>query len=119
MSGTALLRPRRAEQLERSFENTVKALGIDALPVLQQIEVLAQTPTRALIEKIGRDGLVGPIVDQDIVPEIVTYEKLSHSSSSETVFAGVHSGMRVLTGYCQDDVSISWTVKINMYGNVD
>lgn len=106
MSGTALLRSRPTGRLEQSFVNAAKALNIDTLPMQQQIETLAQIPTRTLIERTGRDGLVGPIIDEDIVPELVTYQKLFNSSSLGTVFAGVHPEMRILTGHCRDDVSI-------------
>lgn len=107
MSGTALLRPRRAERLELSFAKTAKALGIETLSEQKQLEVLVQTPTRTLVEKTGRDGLVGPTVDGNIIPKMATYEQLSQSEDSGRVFPGGRQNMRVLTGHCQDDVSIS------------
>lgn len=107
MSGTSLLRARRPELLEGSFGKIVNIFGWQNLPPAEQVQKLLNVPMDELRAKVGRQVPIGPMVDEDIIPEVTTFQNLADDTEVKRVFPGIESCTKIIVGDCQMDVSWS------------
>ena len=107
MSGSPLLRPKSAQLVAESFKRAARALGTEYLGENEQLEALARGPTPTLIEKVGRNLSVGPIVDGEVIPELATFDKLRLADDVRRLFPGQRQTTRILIGDCKADVRAS------------
>ena len=93
--------------MAESFEGAARALGTTFSGENEQLEALARVPTPKLIEKLGRNLSVGPIVDGEVIPEQATFDKLRQADDFRRLFPGQRQTRRILIGDCKADVRAS------------
>lgn len=76
MGGTSLLRPRTLHAIQESFNSILETLGAKNDTPEEQLDKLLTTPVREFAENLGRNYALGPIVDDNIIPEMTSYESL-------------------------------------------
>ncbi|OQE42964.1 hypothetical protein PENCOP_c003G00472 [Penicillium coprophilum] len=103
MSGTSLLRARTPELLEKSFAKFADIFGIQDLSPAEQIQKILEIPISELTAKAGRQILLGPMLDGDLIPEITTFKTLADDAEVKKLFPGIQHCKRLIMGDCQMD----------------
>lgn len=116
MSGTSLLRARRPELIQRSFDRVTEIFGTNDLSPHEQVQQLLEVPMSELRAKVGRQIPLGPMVDGDMIHETTTYQALVDRSDFKRIFPGAGHCKRILVGDCQMDVSQSFHQFLDLTG---
>ncbi|KIX92996.1 uncharacterized protein Z520_11269 [Fonsecaea multimorphosa CBS 102226] len=112
MSGTALLRPRPTAAVHISFQRICEALGAkDEDSPRVKVNRLVNTPSEDFVTRTARPYILGPIVDEEIIPRVTTFESLREEAEFVKLFPGVLQCKRLLIGDCQFDGMI-WASRL-------
>ncbi|CAK7237570.1 hypothetical protein SBRCBS47491_010024 [Sporothrix bragantina] len=104
MSGSSLQRLRCVAQADASFDSVVGVIEATELPRgEQQLQAVLKAPKADLVTKVGRRFPMGPLLDDDIIPEATTYKVLRDRDALTRLFPGLHHCKRVMMGDCQMD----------------
>lgn len=83
-----------------------KALGAeDADGPREKVNTFLNTSSDEFVKKLGRPYTLGPILDEDIIPKVTTFESLRSGVDLTSLFPGMQRCKRLLIGDCQFDVS--------------
>jgi hypothetical protein len=103
MSGTPLmLKPLSASTAETTYESIVKALGLDNMSSEERIKRLTTISPEELVTKTPITASLAPFLDDDMLPEAITFEKLA----SGMTIPGMQWCEALMIGDCQHDVRL-------------
>ncbi|KAL5371542.1 hypothetical protein DPSP01_014193 [Paraphaeosphaeria sporulosa] len=105
MSGTPMmLKPLSASTAEATYQCIIRALGLQTATVAQRIQRLLTISPEELVEKTPMTAKVAPFLDGDILPEAITFEKLTGGIDSP----GTIWCEELMIGDCQHDGNVTF-----------
>ena len=105
MGGTSLLRPIPAEVAEMAFGMVVGALGAEGRSPADQVRALLDAPADEFATKIQPGTPIMPIIDDDTLHAVTTYEALRDWDAVLKLFPAIEHCKSIVIGDCQFDVS--------------
>ncbi|KAF2099803.1 alpha/beta-hydrolase [Rhizodiscina lignyota] len=107
MAGTSIImRPIPDPVAEMAYQMVTKALGLEDLSSEHQVEALLKAPPEDLVMKIPPGTPIIPILDDEMLRGMTTYNILSDPESTAKLFPAMDACKRILVGDSQFDASV-------------
>ncbi|KAJ4348577.1 uncharacterized protein N0V89_009955 [Didymosphaeria variabile] len=105
MSGTPLmLKPLSLDVAESTYQAIIAALGLNDASVEERIQRLISIAPEELVEKTAMKALLAPFLDDDVLPEAITFEKLA----SGLDVPGMKWCEELMIGDCRHDGNVTF-----------